>query len=127
MIKEGAGIKRVLIFTGRVDLRRGISGLSALVRLSYGLDPLEEGTVFLFCGKKKDRIRGLLFEGIGFCLFSLRLSNGRFCWPNNPDEAKDITLEQYRRLMEGFPIESSIRSYVRNEEEKNPQKSGNIN
>lgn len=127
MIKEGAGIKRVLIFTGRVDLRRGISGLSALVRLSYGLDPLEEGTVFLFCGKKKDRIRGLLFEGIGFCLFTLRLSNGRFCWPNNPDEAKDITLEQYRRLMEGFPIESSIRSYVRNEEEKNPQKSGNIN
>ena len=108
MIKEGAGIKRVLIFTGRVDLRRGISGLSALVRLSYGLDPLEEGTVFLFCGKKKDRIRGLLFEGIGFCLFTLRLSNGRFCWPNNPDEAKDITLEQYRRLMEGFPIESSI-------------------
>ena len=118
MIKEGNGIKRVILFCGRVDLRRGINGLSSLIRLSYGLDPLEEGTLFLFCGVRKDRIRGLLFEGIGFCIFTLRLSNGRFCWPNTPDEAKDITLEQYRRLMEGFPIESSIKSYVKKEEKQ---------
>ncbi len=117
MLKEAAGIKRVVVACGRVDLRRGIDGLAAIVHLAYGLDPLEEGTLFLFCGVKKDRIKGLLFEGIGFCLFTLRLSDGRFQWPNTPDEARDITMEQYRRLLDGFAIESSIRRYVRKDSE----------
>ena len=115
MLKEAGGIRRVILACSRTDLRRGIDGLATLVRLAYGLDPLEEGTLFLFCGKKKDRIRGLLFEGIGFCLFTLRLSDGRFQWPNTPDEARDITMEQYRRLLDGFAVESSIRRYVRKE------------
>ncbi len=121
MLREGSGIKRVIVACGRTDLRRGINGLTALIRLSYGLNPLEQGTLFLFCGIRKDRIKGLMFEGIGFCVFTLRLSDGRFHWPNTPDEAKDITLEQYRRLMDGFPIESSIKSYVKNVDPGNTQ------
>ena len=113
MLREAEGIKRILVACGRTDLRRGIDGLAAIVRLAYGLDPLEEGTLFLFCGVKKDRLKGLIFEGIGFCLFTLRLSDGRFQWPNTPDEARDITMEQYRRLLDGFTVESSIRRYVR--------------
>lgn len=117
MLREAAGIKRILVACGRTDLRRGIDGLAAIVRLAYGLDPLEEGTLFLFCGVKKDRIKGLLFEGIGFCLFTLRLSDGRFQWPNTPNEARDITMEQYRRLLDGFAVESSIRRYMRKDSE----------
>ena len=59
MLKELAGIKRVVLICGKSDLRRGITGLSAYIRLNYGLDPLEEGTLFLFCGNKRDRIKGL--------------------------------------------------------------------
>ena len=117
MLREAEGIKRILVACGRTDLRRGIDGLAAIVRLAYGLDPLEEGTLFLFCGVKKDRLKGLIFEGIGFCLFTLRLSDGRFQWPNTPDEARDITMEQYRRLLDGFTVESSIRRYVRKDPE----------
>ena len=115
MLKEAGGIRRIIIACGRTDLRRGIDGLAALVRLSYGLDPLEEGTLFLFCGVRKDRIKGLLFEGVGFCLFTLRLSDGRFQWPNTPEEARDITVEQYRRLLDGFSVDSSIRKYSKSD------------
>ena len=101
----------MILACGRTDLRKGMDSLAALVRLAYGLDPLEEGTLFLFCGVKKDRLKGLIFEGIGFCLLTIRLTDGRFQWPNTPDEARDITMEQYHRLMDGFAIESSIRSY----------------
>ena len=94
-----------------------MDSLAALVRLAYGLDPLEEGTLFLFCGLKKDRLKGLVFEGIGFCLLTIRLTDGKFQWPNTPDEARDITMEQYHRLMDGFAIESSIRSYRKAEAE----------
>lgn len=94
-----------------------MDSLAALVRLAYGLDPLEEGTLFLFCGVKKDRLKGLVFEGIGFCLLTIRLTDGRFQWPNTPNEARDITMEQYHRLMDGFAVESSIRSYKKVEDE----------
>ena len=89
-----------------------MDSLAALVRLAYGLDPLEEGTLFLFC---------LVFEGIGFCLLTIRLTDGKFQWPNTPDEARDITMEQYHRLMDGFAIESSIRSYRKAEAESPPK------
>jgi len=62
MLKEGLGFKRVVLRTGRTDLRRGIDGLAAIIRLEYGMDPLEEGTLFLFCGCRRNRIKGLLFE-----------------------------------------------------------------
>jgi len=110
MLKEAYGIKKVIIATGRTDLRRGIDGLASAVRLNYGMDPLEEGTMFLFCGTRKDRIKALLYDGgDGFLLLYKRLTDGRYQWPMTPGEARDITGEQYRHLMEGFTLEGSIR------------------
>jgi len=111
MFKEAMGIKRTIVACGRTDLRRGIDGLAAVIRLNYGMEPLEEGTLYLFCGTRRDRIKGLIFEGDGFCLCYKRLTDGRFQWPNTPDEARDITPEQYRLLMEGFTLEGSIRCH----------------
>ena len=109
MLKEAAGIRRVVLKTGRTDLRRGIDGLKAIISLN-GMDPLEKGTLFLFCGRRNDRIRGLTFEGDGFLLITKRLSGqNRFQWPRNEEDMKNITMEQYRNLMEGFTIEGSIR------------------
>ena len=121
MLREAGGIKRVILACGRTDLRKGMDSLAALVQLAYGLDPLEEGTLFLFCGVKKDRLKGLIFEGIGFCLLTIRLTDGRFQWPNTPDEARDITMEQYHRLMDGFAVESSIRRYRKVEDGSPPK------
>lgn len=109
MLKEAAGIQRVVLKTGRTDLRRGIDGLKAIIILN-GMDPLEKGTLFLFCGRRNDRIRGLTFEGDGYLLMTKRLSGeNRFQWPRNEDDLKKITMEQYRNLMEGFAVEGSIR------------------
>lgn len=111
MLREGVGFSRVIIRTGRTDLRRGIDGLAAIVRLEYGLDPLENGTLFLFCGTKRDRIKGLLYEGDGFLLLIKRLSDGIFEWPRNSNEAKELSQDEFNRLMEGFTVVSSIRTF----------------
>ena len=103
-------VERVVIACGRTDLRRGIDGLATLVRLNYGMNPLD-GTLFLFCGSKLDRIKGLLFEGDGFCLVYKRLNDGVFQWPRSSEEARDISLEQFHRLMDEFSIESSIHHF----------------
>ena len=109
MLKRDVEIKRAIILTGRTDLRRGIDGLVSLVRLSYKLDPLDKGTLFLFCGARKDRIKGILYEGDGWVMEYKRLTLGRYMWPGNPEEAMSLTWEEYDRLMDGFTIRSSIK------------------
>ena len=110
MLKEGIGVSRVIVCCGRVDLRKGIPGLTAYVRLNYGLSTTEKGTLFLFCGNRADRIKGLIYEGDGMLLLTKRLYAGnRFQWPRTPDEARELTTEQFHRLMDGFTIEGTIR------------------
>lgn len=109
MLKE-MPFKRVIVCCGRVDLRRGVDGLAAYVRLNYGMEPLEKGTLFLFCGIRNDRIKGLFFEGAGTVMLYYRLAPGnKFQWPRTPDEAREITPEQYRRLLDGFTLDGTIR------------------
>lgn len=102
MLKEFQG--KVYLAIGRTDLRRGIDGLAAIVQEQFKLDPFTEA-LFLFCGRRKDRIKGLLWEGSGFLLLYKRLESGTFQWPGNGEEAQQITPQQYRWLMEGLSIE----------------------
>ena len=63
MLKDATahGIRKVYIACGFTDLRTGIDGLSLLVQEQFLLNPLEKGTLFLFCGRKSDRIKGLQY------------------------------------------------------------------
>ena len=109
MLRDGIGFSKVIICCSRVDLRRGIDGLASFVQLNYGIDTLEKGTLFLFRGVNRDRCRGLMWEGDGYTLLTKRLAPGsRFQWPKDADEAKRLTSEQFKRLMEGFTIEGTI-------------------
>ena len=90
--------------TGYSDLRKGIDGLAAIVQGQLKLDPFSQ-SLFLFCGRRCDRIKGLLWEGDGFLLLYKRLDNGCFQWPRNETEAKLLTAQQTRWLLEGLTIE----------------------
>ena len=90
----------VYIACGYTDLRRGIDGLASVVESQFHLDPFSR-TLFLFCGRRSDRIKALYFEGDGFVLLYKRLENGSFQWPRNDEEARAITPQQFRWLMEG--------------------------
>lgn len=110
MIDELDHFRRVIVCCGYVDLRMGISGLSAYVKLNYGLDTLERGTLFLFCGRRPDRIKGLVYVGCGYLMLYVRLSReNRFQWPRTPAQAREVSPEQYHRLLEGFALEGTIK------------------
>ena len=102
MLSEFSG--EVYIALGYTDLRRGIDGLAAIVQERFELDPFTN-TLFLFCGRRKDRIKGLLWEGNGFLLLYKRLETGSFQWPRTGEEARQLTPQQYRWLMEGLSID----------------------
>lgn len=108
MFRRDIEVRRTIIVTGRTDMRRGIDSLVSTVRLNYNLDPIDKGTLFLFCGIRKNKIKGLFYEGDGFTLATKRLSNGYYCWPNTPSEARQLSWDEYDRLIGGFSIDSSI-------------------
>ena len=95
---------QVYLVTGYSDLRRGIDGLAAIVQSQLRLDPFCKA-LFLFCGRRCDRIKGLLWEGDGFLLLYKRLDNGSFQWPRNETEALLLSPQQKRWLLEGLKIE----------------------
>lgn len=104
MLNDGTGFKKVYIATGFTDLRKGIDGLARIIRFQFNLDPYDKNTLFLFCGKRTDRIRGLIWEGDGFLLLYKRIENGNFRWPRTTDEVMEINQEQYQMLMQGLEI-----------------------
>ena len=104
MLGDISGAERIFIACGYTDLRRGVDGLVAHVKQVFQLDPYAN-SLFLFCGRKADRIKGLIWEGDGFILLYKRLETGRYQWPRNANEAKEITWQQIKWLTEGLSIE----------------------
>ena len=104
MIGDISQAKNIYIVCGYTDMRKSIDGLSAIVQQNFKLDVFS-GSLFLFCGKKCDRIKALLWEEDEFVLLYKRLENGKYKWPRNSEEAKLITKQEFRWLMEGLSIE----------------------
>ena len=110
MLEDAAGIRRVVLACGTVDLRKGIDGLAMIIGDKYKQNPFEKGTLFLFCGQSSDRIKGLLWQGTGFLLLYKRLEDGRFSWPRTTQEAAELTEEQFNYLMLGLnPLQPKIK------------------
>ena len=110
MLEDAAGIRRVILACGCVDLRKGIDGLAMIIGDKYKQNPFEKGTLFLFCGKRSDRIKGLLWLGTGFLLLYMRLEDCRLSWPRTTQEAAELTEEQFNYLMLGLnPLDPKIK------------------
>ena len=104
MLRELTEGVQVYLVTGYTDLRKSIDGLAVIVQGNLEMDPYSKA-LFLFCGRKCDRIKGLLWEGDGFLLLYKRLEAGAFQWPRNQKEALAITPQQYTWLMQGLSLE----------------------
>ena len=99
-------VKNYYIRCGYTDMRKQIDGLVALVQLEYHQEMNEE-SLFLFCGRRSDRIKALYRDGTGHVLLYKRLSEKRFQWPRNREELKLLTQQEFRWLMEGLSIEQT--------------------
>ena len=104
MLGDISKAERIYIACGYTDLRKSIDGLAATVQQVFKLDPFSN-TLYLFCGKRNDRIKALYWEGDGFVLLYKRLEQGSFQWPRRASEVRNITAQQLRWLLEGLNIE----------------------
>ena len=95
------GGARVWLACGVTDLRNGFDGLAGLVQTQLVEDAFS-GQLFVFRGRRGDRIKILWWDGDGLCLFAKRLERGRFVWPQAPSGSVHLSAAQLSMLLEGI-------------------------
>ncbi len=92
MIGDITAADEIYIVCGYTDMRKSIDGLCAIIEDKLHMDPRSRA-LYLFCGRRADRFKMLLWEPDGFILFYKRLSaeQGRYRWPRNKDEVRNLT------------------------------------
>ena len=109
MIAIPSGV-RVLIATKPVDFRKGMDGLVAVVKEHLGADPFS-GAIYVFRAKRADRVKLVVWDGTGLCLFAKRLEKGRFVWPSPADGKVTVTPVQLGMLLEGIDWRMPLRTW----------------
>src|SRR5262249_49543905 len=108
MIPIPAGT-RIWVACGATDLRRGVDGPAMM-----GQDVLKQnpdcGPLFAFPWERADRIKTLLGDGTGLCLYAKRMERGRFVWPVTREGAVRLTGAQLSMLCEGIDWRSPLRT-----------------
>ena len=109
MIALPAGT-RIWLACGATDLRNGFDGLAALVQRQLSEDPFS-GQLFVFRGRRGDRIKVLWWDADGACLFCKRLERGHFVWPNTATGSVHLSAAQLSMLLEGIDWRRPVRTH----------------
>ena len=96
---------RVYLAAEPVDLRRGHDGLVAIVRSTWKLNPFD-GHLFVFLGRRLDRVKILVWDRNGFVLYYKRLSQGRFRMPTIAAGATRVEMDAttLAMLLDGIDV-----------------------
>jgi len=99
-----AGDIAVYLCRDIVDMRKSINGLSILTEEVMDLDPFSM-SLFVFCNRKRDKLKLLYWERNGFVLWYKRLEKNRFPWPRKADESViTLTVRELNWLLDGIDI-----------------------
>ena len=99
----------IYIVCGYTDMRYGIDTLAAIIENKYKVSLFVPHTLFLFCGRRANKIKGLVWEGDGFLLLTKRVESGRFTWPRTSSDLRSLSPTQFEWLMDGFSIDPVIK------------------
>ena len=97
---------RVFLAPGATDMRKQFDGLAQAAREVIKQDPLS-GHLFVFCNRRRDRLKILVWDRSGFWLMAKRLERGTFAWPvsrSNSNEGIELTAEELSAMLGGFDI-----------------------
>ena len=96
-------VKEIIVYSGVADLRKGISGLSALV------GDVSEGTLYMFSNRHRNLLKGLYRDKYGVSLCCCRLNQGNYHWPERPCGSAILKQGELIYLLEGHDVNMLIR------------------
>jgi transposase len=77
--------------------------LAAVVRGVIHDDPLS-GHLFVFCNRRRDRLKVLLWEESGFWLMAKRLEKGTFIWPESSRGKVEYSTAELAAMLAGLEL-----------------------
>lgn len=99
------GSVRVFLCLLPVDMRRSFDGLAGLAEQVVREDPLS-GHLFVFRGRRGDRVKILWWDRDGYALWYKRLEKGMFRFPADASQAKEITVADLGLILDGVDLRS---------------------
>ena len=93
----------VYLHRAPIDFRKSINGLSLVVEHQMLLSPLSSA-LFVFCNRRRDKLKVLHWDKTGFVLWYKRLERERFAWPRTDELVVSVTPEQLRWLLRGIDV-----------------------
>jgi len=106
-----SGSLNVYVAVEPCDMRKSFNGLYAVAVEILKEDPLS-GAVFVFCNRRRNRLKMLYWDGTGLWVLAKRLEKGTFCWPKSADvKAKKLKLtpEALAMLTDGIDLRDGAR------------------
>ena len=105
MLGDITSVDSIYIVCGYTDMRKSIDGLCTIIQDNLMMDP-SSNCLFLFCGRRRDRIKALMHEPDGYALLYKRLTGtGAYRWPRNKSEVRNLTWKEFEWLMQGLEID----------------------
>jgi transposase len=101
-----AGSLKVFVAVEPCDMRKGFNGLYSAVTERLGEDP-KCGALFVFCNRRRTRLKILCWDGTGLWLLSKRLEQGTFAWPRDVEPHKTklaLTPQALAMLTDGVDL-----------------------
>ena len=96
---------KIYFATELVDMRNGIDGLQSVIEQVLKQDPFK-GHLFVFVGKRRDKVKVLYWDQNGFVLYMKRLEQGRFQLPVVDERRTKVEMqsEQLQMLLKGIDL-----------------------
>ena len=96
---------KIYFATRLVDMRNGIDGLRAVVEQVLMKSP-DEGHLFVFVGKQRDKLKILFWDRNGYVVYFKRLERGRFQLPATDETRTRVEMEpaQLAMLLDGIDL-----------------------
>lgn len=101
MLGDISLVEKIYIRCDYTDIRKQMNGLLDIIQYNFRLDTYSN-SLFLFCERQADRIKAVHYEKDDFFLLYKRYENGRLQWLRTGEEAKQISEQQLRWLLEGL-------------------------
>ena len=110
MIHLPASVRVYLCLTP-CDMRKSFDSLQTLVREHLELDAFA-GHLFVFTGRRKDRVKILYWDRDGFAVWSKRLEEGTYAVPfgdGGAERRREITAPELAALLSGIELSTAKR------------------
>lgn len=93
---------RAYVCAEPIDMRKSIDGLACLVEPLLGMNAFS-GQVFVFVGKRRDKVKLLVWDRHGFWVLYKRLERGRFT-DARTIAAHGISMSELTAWLEGIDL-----------------------